>query len=128
MTKHCDFKNAANRIISGKTINSGQTCIAPDYILCDESVLDQLVEQLKASLIRFYGNDPAKYENYGCVITENFTKRLKDMLDKSKCDVLFGGEVRVNERFFQPTLVKAKDMNSPIMQEEVGPFDARVEN
>uniref|UniRef100_A0A8C4S6X7 Aldehyde dehydrogenase n=1 Tax=Erpetoichthys calabaricus TaxID=27687 RepID=A0A8C4S6X7_ERPCA len=72
--KDCDLRIACRRIAWGKFINCGQTCIAPDYILCDQSLQGQIVEELKMALKEFYGEDPKKSIDYGRIINQNAMK------------------------------------------------------
>ncbi|CAI7989817.1 Aldehyde dehydrogenase family 3 member A2 [Geodia barretti] len=83
---------AARRIMWGKCINAGQSCIAPDYVLCTEAIRDQLIETCKATLTEFYGEDVKGSKDFGRIIHSCHFQRLKTMLDGVKDKVVSGGE------------------------------------
>lgn len=113
------LKIAAKRIASGKVINAGQTCVAPDYLFVHESVADELIEYIIQYIKEFVGESPLTYSDYPSIINDRHTKRLLNLLQSGK--VIYGG--RSEGRRIEPTLVREVPMDSAIMQEEIfGPI------
>ena len=79
-----NLKLAARRIVFGKFLNCGQTCVAPDYIVCQESVKDRLLEELKAEILRQYGADPLHNDAYGKIISQKHFDRVTGLIDRQK--------------------------------------------
>lgn len=118
-----DIELVTRRIMWGKCANAGQTCIAPDYILCHESMYDILIEHLIKTLGKFYGQDIQSSKDFARIISETHCQRLKGLLDESKAKIIFGGQVDVSTKYFQPTIVGEIDLNSRLMREEIfGPI------
>jgi aldehyde dehydrogenase (NAD+) len=116
-----DLEVAAKRIAWGKFINAGQTCIAPDYILVDRQVKDELLVLLQKYIRQFYGENPANSSDYGRIINEYHFKRLTTLLDNGH--VVCGGNVDAEERYIAPTLLDQVQWSDPVMQEEIfGPI------
>ncbi len=112
---------AAGRIVWGKFLNAGQTCIAPDYILVHASIKDRLVEELKKSIVRFFGKNPENSPDLARIISERHFKRLVGLMEGQ--ELLFGGQYNAEDRFIAPTLVDEPGRDSEIMQEEIfGPL------
>lgn len=110
----------AHRLAWGKTINAGQTCIAPDYLLVHESVKEGLVERLMADFERFYGQDAEKSDTFCRIITDKHFNRLSAYLKEGK--ILCGGKTDATARYIQPTLIEVEP-EMRIMQEEIfGPI------
>ena len=101
--KTANIPLAARRIVFGKFVNCGQTCVAPDYILCDAAVKDRLVSELKKQITLQLGKDPLENENYGKIINEKHFYRLLGLMDEKK--VIFGGSSREEELRIAPTLM-----------------------
>ncbi|XP_039613023.1 aldehyde dehydrogenase family 3 member A2-like isoform X2 [Polypterus senegalus] len=119
--KDCDLRIACRRIAWGKFINCGQTCIAPDYILCDQSLQGQIVEELKMALKEFYGEDPKKSLDYGRIINQKHFKRLSSLLEGAK--LAFGGECDEALCYIAPTVLTNVSPQDKLMQEEIfGPI------
>lgn len=111
---------SARRIWWGKTINAGQTCVAPDYTAVHESVYEEFISASKKVLPEFFRNDYKPGENYSQIINNEHFNRLQHLLDGSK--VLFGGITNKENRFIEPTLIDS-DWDDTIMQEEIfGPL------
>lgn len=111
---------AARRIAWGKTLNAGQTCVAPDYLVVHESLKKTLVEKLALCFEAFYGEDAQRSEDFCRIINDKAFDRLSGYLKQGK--ILYGGQCDPEQRYIQPTLIKA-DPEMPIMQEEVfGPI------
>lgn len=116
-----DLATTARRIVWGKFVNAGQTCIAPDYLLVNRRIKTALIEALKATLQEFYGNDPAQSPDYGRIINARQFDRLAALLNSGT--VLLGGQVNPETRYIAPTLLGNVGPNAPIMQEEIfGPI------
>jgi aldehyde dehydrogenase (NAD+) len=112
---------AAKRIVVTKFSNVGQICIAPDYLLVHESVKDELVQQLKNTIQRFYTEDPLSVSHYGKIINEKQFDRIVQYLKDG--NILQGGKTDRSQLFIEPTLMDQVTMNSRIMQEEIfGPL------
>ncbi|XP_063097968.1 aldehyde dehydrogenase, dimeric NADP-preferring isoform X1 [Cavia porcellus] len=115
--KDCDLDVACRRIAWGKFMNSGQTCVAPDYILCDPSIQNQIVEKLKKSLKEFYGEDAKKSRDYGRIINARHFQRVMGLIKGQK--VALGGTGEEATRYIAPTILMDVDPQSPVMQEEI---------
>ncbi|MBR2029920.1 MAG: aldehyde dehydrogenase [Clostridia bacterium] len=109
-----DIKLTAKRLIWGKLINCGQTCIAPDYVYVHKSLKDILVNEIKKYITEFYGKNPLSNNSYPKMVNKKHFDRVSAMLH----DVLIGGNVDENSLKIEPTLVNAT-WDSPAMQEEI---------
>ncbi|KAL3841735.1 hypothetical protein ACJMK2_019840 [Sinanodonta woodiana] len=120
----CDLSVVANRILWGKCTNAGQTCIAPDYILCKKETQDTLVEAMKKTLREFYPNDPVNSPDFGRIINDRHFQRIKKILDNlGGGKIALGGETDETQRFIAPTILTDVKFSDPIMQEEIfGPL------
>ncbi|XP_060556422.1 aldehyde dehydrogenase, dimeric NADP-preferring-like isoform X6 [Ruditapes philippinarum] len=114
----CDLGIVANRILWGKVTNAGQTCVAPDYIMCTKETQDVLVEKMKATLGEFYPEGPAKSPYYCRLITDRHYQRVKKMINGGG-KLALGGESDDSQRFIAPTVLSDVTFSDPIMQEEV---------
>jgi aldehyde dehydrogenase (NAD+) len=108
---------AARRITLGKFLNTGQTCIAPDYLLVHSSVKDKLVEKIKASIRQFYGDDAALSYDYGRIINEKRFDKLAGYLKEGT--IVYGGQSDRNTLFIAPTLLENIPLSSAVMTEEI---------
>ena len=116
-----DIALAARRIVFGKFLNCGQTCVAPDYIVCQESVYDSLMAALEREITRQFGAEPLKNRDYGKIINEKHFDRLSGLLRESH--PVFGGKSDRNSLKIEPTLVSPCSWEDPVMQEEIfGPL------
>ncbi|NLX62673.1 MAG: aldehyde dehydrogenase [Tissierellia bacterium] len=117
-----DIKVAAKRIIWGKTLNAGQTCVAPDYVLVHEDVKEKLIGEMKKCLIDFFGTDIEKSQDFARIVNTKHFNRLKDMIDKEREQIIFGGKSNAHSLFIEPTLIEAT-WTSPSMEDEIfGPI------
>ena len=116
-----NLKLAAKRIVWGKFINAGQTCIAPDYILIQKNMKVNFITFLIDEIIKAYGKKLDKSPDFARIInTKNFL-RLDSMIEREK--VIFGGETDANKLFISPTLIEEPALDSPVMKEEIfGPI------
>jgi len=116
-----NLEHTARRIIWGKFINAGQTCIAPDYLLVDRKIKKDLVEGLKKCLKEFYGNHPENSPDYARIISQKHFERLVNFLKNG--EIIIGGETKPSEHYIAPTLIDNVSLEDSIMQEEIfGPL------
>tara|TARA_R110002072_G_scaffold35951_2_gene105875 strand:- start:753 stop:2129 length:1377 start_codon:yes stop_codon:yes gene_type:complete len=116
-----DLEVAARRIVWGKFFNTGQTCVAPDYILCHDKIEASLLEALRSAVNEFYGADPKQSPDFGRIVNERHHARLVGLLDG--VEPYLGGDHDVSQRYFAPTIFKDVKAEDPIMQEEIfGPI------
>ena len=115
------WKLAARRIVFGKYLNCGQTCVAPDYILCHKSIKDELVKELCAQIRKQYGEEPFNNPDYGRIVNEKHFDRLCGLMDKTK--VVFGGSTNKATLQIAPTVMDNITWEDAVMQEEIfGPI------
>lgn len=116
-----DLSVAAARIIWGKCLNSGQTCVAPDYVLVARSRKDALIREMQKAICRFYGEDPCENSAYPRIVNERHFDRLAAMLPE---DPAVGGRVDRESLKIEPTLIETTlNDQSPLMTEEIfGPL------
>ena len=111
----------AKRIVWGKFLNCGQTCIAPDYLLVDEKIKDRLTQELIVQIKKAFGENQQDSEDYGRIAHQKHFNKLKKSL--SNQNIIFGGQTDQKEFFFGPTLVDNAPLDSELMQEEIfGPI------
>ena len=116
-----DMDKVAKRIVSGKFVNCGQTCIAPDYVIVNKHVRDKLISMLKKNIISTFGNSPIESDSYGRIINTNNLLRLKENLNNQNIE--FGGKIDEKNLYVEPTLVIDPDVDSEIMKDEIfGPI------
>lgn len=116
-----NLKLAAKRIVWGKFVNAGQTCIAPDYLLIQKDMKSHFVTYLKEEITKAYGKNPSESPDFARIINIKNWQRLVHMIEPNK--VLFGGQTDPKDCYIAPTLVKETSLESPIMQEEIfGPI------
>lgn len=122
ITRNADLRIAARRVLWGKQVNSGQTCVAPDYILIEDSVKAKFISELKNAYKEFFP-EPEPFENYSRVINERHFGRLKSVLDKTDGDIVVGGKVDASDKFISPTFVDNVKRTDSLMEEEIfGPL------
>ncbi|MGB1449732.1 MAG: aldehyde dehydrogenase [Flavobacteriaceae bacterium] len=111
----------AKRIVWGKYVNCGQTCIAPDYLLVQKGIKDQLLEAIVKEIKAAYGEDAASSSSYGRIAHQKHFDRLVDMIKNET--LIHGGNNDAKSRYLEPTLLEVNDSNHPTMQEEIfGPI------
>lgn len=116
-----NLETAAKRIIWGKFINAGQTCIAPDYLLVDQKIKQPLLDLCKQNIKTFYGDNPAKSADYGRIVNQRQFSRLTSFLDNGT--VVVGGETHEDSRYIAPTILDRITWDDSVMQEEIfGPI------
>ena len=117
--KDTNIDKTAKRIVWGKFLNAGQTCIAPDYVLVHESIYSDFLQALKKYIIKF--DYAFENKNYVQIINEKNYNRLKKFIEEK--NVFFGGETNAEARFINPTILTDLDFSHPVMQEEIfGPI------
>ena len=118
-----NLKISAKRIIWGKLINAGQTCVAPDYVLAHEDIYDDLVKEFIKVIKEFYGEDIKNNKEFGRIVNDKHMNRLKNILEHDKNKIVYGGEIDFENRFISPTILKNVDLNDKVMSEELfGPI------
>lgn len=119
--KTANIPLTAKRIVFGKFLNCGQTCVAPDYLLCHENVKDDLIAEIKKQIIKQFGENPLVNETYGKIINEKHFNRVKDLIDENK--VIVGGKYDENTLKIEPAVMDNVSWDDLIMQEEIfGPI------
>jgi aldehyde dehydrogenase (NAD+) len=114
---------AARRIVWGKFLNAGQTCVAPDYVLVDRRVEAALVKAMVTAVRDFYGEDPARSPDYPRIINERHFDRLRGLLEGHGGQIVVGGTGDRSERYLAPTIMTGVAWSDPVMGEEIfGPI------
>lgn len=112
---------AAKRIVFGKYLNCGQTCVAPDYVICDEKIKDKFVYEIKKQIEIQYGKNPLKNDDYGHIINEKHFERLGKLINKKK--VVCGGKVNKDTLQIEPTVMDKITWKDAVMEDEIfGPI------
>jgi aldehyde dehydrogenase (NAD+) len=117
VTAEADLDVAAHRIVWGKFLNAGQTCIAPDYVLVDRSVHDALVDKMVSVVGEFYGDDPQQSPDYARIVNASHFHRLEKLLDSGT--VATGGVTDADTRYVAPTILTDVDREAPAMADEI---------
>lgn len=107
----------AKRIVFGKFLNCGQTCVAPDYILCHQSIKDKLLSEIKKQIELQYGNDPLSNTHYGKIINEKHFDRILRLIEPDK--VVYGGSFNRANLKIEPTVMADVKFDNAVMQEEI---------
>lgn len=115
--KTANLKLAARRIVFGKYLNCGQTCVAPDYIYCDRSVKDRLIKEIKKQIQKQYGKQPLERDDYGKIINKKHFNRVQNLIDKNK--VIWGGKADPSTLRIEPTVLDNVTFGDAVMQEEI---------
>ena len=108
---------AAKRIVFGKFLNCGQTCVAPDYIFCHESVRAELLAELKKQIEKQYGSDPLNNPDYGRIVNRRHFDRIRALIDPGKA--VIGGDWKEETLQIAPTVLDNVTWSDPVMQEEI---------
>ncbi|XP_045429731.1 aldehyde dehydrogenase family 3 member B1 isoform X2 [Pipistrellus kuhlii] len=117
----CDPQTVANRVALFRYFNAGQTCVAPDYVLCSPAMQERLVPALQAAITRFYGEDPRASPDLGRIISDKHFQRLRGLLGCGR--VAVGGQSEESDRYIAPTVLVDVQETEPVMQEEIfGPI------
>ena len=112
---------AAKRIVFGKYLNCGQTCVAPDYILCDKRIRDELITAILAEIEKQFGKEPLKNPNYGKIINEKHFERILGLINGEK--LVYGGQSESESLRIAPTVLNNITWDDAVMGEEIfGPL------
>ncbi len=115
------LKLTARRIVWGKLLNAGQTCIAPDYLYVHEKIKEPLIKAIIAAIKKAYGEDARKSPDFPRIITRANMERLTTLLDGAK--IAYGGHYDKEEKYFEPTILDEVSFDLPVMQQEIfGPI------
>ena len=119
--KEVNIDLAAKRIIWGKTLNSGQTCVCPDYLLVHKEVKEELLSSMKKYILEFYGDEPCKNKEYPRIVNEKHFNRLRNLIENT--EIVAGGDFNQDTLQISPTILNHISWNDPVMQEEIfGPI------
>lgn len=112
---------SARRIVWGKFVNAGQTCVAPDYLMVHQSIKEELTRYLKQAITQLYGEDPKQSPDYPRVINRDHFDRLSQLIDPGK--VIAGGQTNPESNYIAPTIMTDVTWDDPVMQDEIfGPI------
>ncbi len=112
-----NLKLAAKRIVFGKYLNCGQTCVAPDYILCHKSIKNKLIEFIKAEIKSQFGDSPLTNPDYGKIVTQKHFDRILSLIDENK--TVYGGKAQAETLKIEPTVMDNVTREDAVMQEEI---------
>lgn len=115
--KTANIDTCVKNIVWGKTLNSGQTCVAPDYIIINENIKEEFINKVKYYIKKFYGKEPIKSEDYTKIINKDNFKRILKLIENE--NIIFGGKYDENELKIEPTLIYNPSLSSNIMKEEI---------
>lgn len=115
--KSANLKLAAKRIVFGKYLNCGQTCVAPDYIYCDPVIKDALIQELKKQITLQFGKHPLVNPNYGKMINEKHFQRVCGLMDTEK--LVHGGDNNTDTLQIEPSILDNVTFEDAVMQEEI---------
>lgn len=118
---NCNPQTVANRVAWSRYFNTGQTCVAPDYVLCSPEMQERLLPALQNAITMFYGEEPRVSPNLGRIISQKHFQRLQSLLGSGR--VAIGGQTDESDRYIAPTVLVDVRETDPVMQEEVfGPI------
>jgi len=112
-----DMDLVARRLVWGKFTNCGQTCIAPDYVMCDKKTEAKLLESCKKSISDFYSKNPKGSDGYGRIVNGRHFNRVKNLMTSGQ--TVIGGEMDEDSNFISPTVIVDVKPTDPIMQQEI---------
>ena len=115
--RSANLKIAAKRVVFGKYLNCGQTCVAPDYIYCHADIKDAFIAEVRKQIALQYGDDPLANTDYGKIINEKHFNRIKDLIDPSK--VVYGGSCDEASLKIAPTVMDNITRDDAVMKEEI---------
>lgn len=110
---------STGKIAFGKTVNSGQICIAPDYVFVHESRIKEFVEGIQVKFKQMYGEKPEGSEFQGKMINDFHTERVKKLIDTAGGKIVCGGNMNKEARHIEPTVILQPNLDSPLMKEEI---------
>ncbi|WP_427160837.1 aldehyde dehydrogenase [Aliinostoc sp. HNIBRCY26] len=116
-----NLEYTAKRIVWGKFLNCGQTCIAPDYLLVNRQIKQDLIATLQKTIKEFYGDRPENSPDYGRIINKRHFERLTQLLNHG--EIILGGDTNPEQLYISPTLIDHVSLDAPVMQDEIfGPI------
>jgi aldehyde dehydrogenase (NAD+) len=115
--KNINIDTAVKRILWGKFMNNGQTCISPDYLIIHKSGREKFLESMQKNIISFWGTNIKDNPDYGRIINQRHFNRVSSLF--SSDEVLIGGKMDEKTLFIEPTIIEVNDLNHPIMKEEI---------
>ncbi len=116
-----DLDVTASRLVWGKFFNAGQVCVAPDYLLVQENVVEPLLAKLKTVLKEQFGADAKQSPDYGRIVNQVHFERLLSLMDTSK--IVYGGRSDAQDLYIEPTILSGISLNDKIMEDEIfGPL------
>jgi len=115
--KSANIPLAAKRIVFGKYLNCGQTCVAPDYVICHKDVKDRFIEAVKCEIVKQYGEKPLENKDYGHIVNKKHFDRILSLIDRDK--VSFGGQSDEEGLKISPTVMDNVSWDDKIMSEEI---------
>lgn len=119
--RKADLDNTAKKIVWGKFMNAGQTCVAPDYIIADRLVFLELRDKLVHYIKKFYGENPIESDDYPKIINKKNFDRILNLIEGKR--LIFGGKYDDDSLKIEPTILEVSSMDEKIMQEEIfGPI------
>lgn len=121
--KSANLKLACERILWGKLMNAGQTCVAPDYVFVPTDMKAEFLKQLTGTLKKFYGQNAQESKDFGRIVNQRHVQRLKRIIDADKQYLFAGGTVNEENRYIEPTILCPENTDAACMQEELfGPI------
>lgn len=118
-----NLEMAVKRMVWGKTVNCGQTCVAPDYFLCTKRMQEKIIKLVPKVLKEFFGNDYSRTPDMGRIINHNHVNRLTKLLGCTRGRIVLGGKMRFDEKYIEPTVVADVPLNDVLMEDELfGPI------
>ena len=119
--KSAKIRLAAKRVVFGKYLNCGQTCVAPDYILCHKDIKDEFVKEVKIQIEKQYGKNPLENSDYGKIINQKHFERVSSLINTEK--IVHGGKTNPQTQQIEPTVLDNVTWDDAVMQEEIfGPI------
>lgn len=115
--KTANISLTAKRIVFGKFLNCGQTCVAPDYILCEENIKPELLKAIKKEIKNQFGENPLESQNYGKIINEKHFNRVRNLIDFDK--TIIGGKTNAETLKIEPTVLDNITWDDAVMKEEI---------
>uniref|UniRef100_A0A8C4Y1P8 Aldehyde dehydrogenase n=1 Tax=Gopherus evgoodei TaxID=1825980 RepID=A0A8C4Y1P8_9SAUR len=112
-----DLQNVANRLVWGRCFNAGQTCVAPDYVLCSVETQEKLLLALRHAITQFFGPEPRESPDFARIISDKQFQRIRALLGSGR--VAIGGQTDERDRYIAPTVLADVQPSDPAMQEEI---------
>ncbi|WP_286263678.1 aldehyde dehydrogenase [Thalassotalea atypica] len=117
VNRDCNLEQAVKRIVSGRFLNAGQTCIAPDHVYVHQDIKEQFLAKIKAVVTEFYSENPIQSKDFGRIINDRHFNRVSALIPQDR--VVVGGQIDASQKFIAPTVVKDVTFDDDIMQEEI---------